>query len=528
MRMNTEKLLRNAKKDYERTWVESARFLKKKGRYFSLSEERKSHPLFDLIIRIRNILLEMGFREVITPIIIDEGHVYLQFGPAAPVILDRVFYLAGLPRADLGISKEKTFKIKEIIPTFKETRQLERIFRRYKKGEIGSDDLFETVVEELKVQEGQATQIISLFSEFKELRPMPTKLTLRSHTTSAWFPLLKEMRYKEAMPLQLFSIGPKFRREHRLDANHLNVSWTASIVVMTEEISLEDGESIVEDIFKRLGFNEVEFRIKKSTSKYYAPQMEFEVFIRHPKTNESIEVGDGGLYNPISLAKYDIPYPVFNFGLGVERVSMIKTGIMDIRKLVYPQLYLEAEFTDEQIARMVKVDQIPSTTEGKKLVDAIVQTAVKNANQLSPCEFLVYNGKFLNRNVEVYIYEPETGKKLIGPAALNMIYVYDGNILAIPERGLEKVTIVKKARDRGVSTGIRCLDAIASLAVAKIEKEVSGKIGQVNVETKIAKLPSDVNVKIDDAAQYYITRKKKSIMIKGPLFVRVKAKISEH
>ena len=526
MRINTKKLLKDAQKDYERTWADSAKLLKVKGKYFTLANKRRQHPLFGLIIEARNIFLEMGFAEVITPLITEECHVYLQYGPEAPVILDRIFYLAGLPREDIGISKEKISEIKKTIPNFNEVTELQRIFRKYKRGEIESDDLTETLVEKLKIREEQATQIISLFPEFSQLRPVPTKLTLRSHTTSSWFPILKEMQYKETLPLQLFSISPKFRREQKLDVKHLYESWTASMVIMAEEISLEDGKEIVEKFFRKLGFGEVEFRIKRATSKYYAPKTEFEAFVRHPKNGESIEVGDGGLYNPLSLARYKIPYSVFNFGAGLERIAMIKTGIEDIRKLVYPHLYVKAEYTDEQLAGMVEVDQTPLTREGEKLVKAIIQTAIKNANQPSPCQFLAYKGKFLDRNVVVRVYESDMRKKLIGPAALNTVYVYDGNILGVPKEGLEKTKIVKMARKKGVSTGIRFLDAIAALAVASIEKKISAKeVGEVDVRVKIAKLPSDVNVMVQAAGMACITSKNKRIIVKGPVFVGIKANI---
>ncbi|MFB0500902.1 MAG: O-phosphoserine--tRNA ligase [Candidatus Bathyarchaeia archaeon] len=525
MRIDTKKLLKDAQKDYERTWAKSAKLLKVKGKYFILANKRRQHPLFDLIIEARNIFLEMGFAEVITPLITEECHVYLQYGPEAPVILDRIFYLAGLPRADIGISKENISEIKKIVPYFNEVRVLQHIFRKYKRGEIESDDLTETLVKELKIREEQATHIISLFPEFSQLRPIPTKLTLRSHTTSSWFPILKETQYKETLPLQLFSVSPKFRREQKLDVKHLYESWTASMVIMAEQISLEDGQEIVEKFFGKLGFGEVEFRIKRATSKYYAPKTEFEAFIRHPKNGESIEVGDGGLYNPLSLARYKIPYPVFNFGAGLERIAMIKTGIEDIRKLVYPHLYVKTEYTDEQLAGMVEVDQTPLTREGEKLVKEIIQTAIKNANEPSPCQFLAYKGKFLDRNVEVHVYESDISKKLIGPAALNTVYVYDGNVLGVPKEGLKKTKIVKMAREKGAPTGIRYLDAVAALAAASIEKKINaGEVGEVDVRVKIAKLPSDVNVRVQAAGMACVTSKNKRIIVKGPVFVGIKAK----
>jgi len=535
MRIDTKKLLKIAEEDYERAWLESAKLLKVKGKYFTLTNQRKSHPLFDLIIRFRNIFLDMGFTEVITPMIVEEKHVYSQYGPEAPVILDRVFYLAGLPRADIGIPRDKISETKKIVPHLEDTKQLQHIFRRYKKGKIESDNLVEVMVNELKIREDQATSILALFPEFRLLKPIPTNLTLRSHTTSAWFQILKEVQFQEPLPSQLFSIGPKFRREQKLDTKHLYESWTASMVIMAEEISLEDGQKIVEEAFNRLGLGEAKIRIKKATSKYYAPKMEFEVFIKHPKTNESIEIGDGGLYNPLSLAKYGIRHPVFNFGAGLERIAMITTGLEDIRKLVYPQLYVKRTstfhvraFTDEQLADMIKINRAPLTKDGRKLVNAIIQTAIKNADEPSPCQFLAYKGDFLGRNIEVCVYESDEGKKLIAPAALNTVYVYDGNVLGLPDKGLEKMELVRKAKEKGVSTGIRYLDAIAALAVATIEKEIKTiKTSEVNVRAKISKRPSDVNIKVEDVALRYIKSRKKRIIVKGPVFVGILARIAE-
>jgi len=297
---------------------------------------------------------------------------------------------------------------------------------------------------------------------------------------------------------------------------------------MAEEISLEDGQKIVDEVFNRLGLGEVKFKTKKATSKYYAPKMEFEVFIKHPKTNESIEIGDGGLYNPLSLAKYEIPYPVFNFGAGLERIAMITTGLEDIRKLVYPQLYVKPKYTDEQLAGMIRINRTPLTKDGRKLVNAIIQTAIKNANRHSPCQFLAYEGDFLGRNIEVYVYEFDMDKRLIGPAALNAVYVHEGNVLGVPHKGLEKTEIVRKAIEKGISTEIRYLDGIAALAVATIEKEIkSMETGEVNVRVKISKRPSDVNIRVEDVALRYIKSMKKRIIVKGPVFVGILARIAK-
>ena len=106
------------------------------------------------------------------------------------------------------------------------------------------------------------------------------------------------------------------------------------------------------------------------------------------------------------------------------------------------------------------------------------------------------------------------------------MYVYDGNILGVPKEGLENTKIVKRTREKGVSTGIRYLDAIAALAGASIERKINAaEVGEVDVRVKISKLPSDVNVRVEAAGMACITSKNKKIIVKGPVFVGIRANI---
>lgn len=525
MKLDIRKIREEAKKDYERAWLETARLLKKEGRLFTLTQKPSRHPLPELVIKVRGVLLDMGFTEVYLPSIVDVSEVRRQYGPEALVILDRVFFLSGLDRPDIGISKEKVKKINEIIPGFKKVEKLKEIFRRYKKAKIAPDDLVETIVKELGVEETQATKIISLFPEFRTLTPIPSSLTLRSHTTSVWFPFISEMLKREPLPLQLFSIGQKFRREQRLDPTHLYESWTASIAVVAEEFSFEDGRWITREILNRLGFSDVRFSMKAATSKYYAPQTEFEVFIMHPKTGELIEVGDAGLYSPVVLANYDIPYPVFNLGIGIERLLMVETGETDVRALVYPYLYKHAVFSDAELAGKLRFERKPETEVGKEIALAIVRVAEKHADEPSPCQFRAYEGELLGRCVKVSVVEPESGTKLIGPAAFNEVYVFDGNVIGVPPKGWEQDEFLKAVRDRGTPTGIRYIEAFAAFAAHQIEQAVREGKSQVKVRVRNVKLLSDINLKLDEIVQRYITANKKRIDVRGPVFTTVTAEV---
>lgn len=486
-----------------------------KGKRFKLKRKGVPNPITEFMIEARRVLVEMGFEEVILPMITSESDIYKEYGPESPVILDRLFYLAGLPRPDIGLSENSIQKIVEIVPGFSKTRELQNILRRYKKNEIESDDLVETMVTELGIREEQATSIVdNVFPEFKERKPVPTDLTLRSHMTALWFPVLSAAQNKWELPIQLFTLGSKFRREQKLDATHLYSSYTASFVIMAEEITLEDGMEIVREFLQKIGFREVDFRFKKATSKYYAPQTEFEIFVKHPKTGQWLEVGDSGFYSPVSLAKFGIEYPVLNAGFGMERFVMIRTGETDIRKLTYPYFYKEVEFTDEEIAKAVTIEEVPKTEAGKEIMQALINTAETCKNEAAPCEFVAWKGTIKGKTVTVKLWERDTDTKLLGAAVLNQIYVHDGNVLGLPED-----------KALGTPTGIRYLDALASYAAGKIEELIERNERELNLRIRMAKKASDVNIGVKTSIRRFITSKSKKIDIRGPVFFSVTATI---
>jgi len=338
MEFRAKKIKSQAKKDFEKTWQETARLLPRKGRGIIWKKAKgKKHPVVNTILKFRKTFLSFGFEERILPAIVPSSEVYRQYGPEAPLILDRVYYLAGLTRQELGLPNKKKKKIKNIAPNFKKFEKLKKLLRDYKKGRVEADDFIESMVKRLKINESQATEIIDkVFPEFKQLIPEPTNLTLRSHMTASWFPLLSKLQRQRRLPLKLFSIGSRFRREQRQDADHLFESTSASIVVMDKNITLEDGIILTKKILKELGFSKVKVIPKKTTSKYYAPGMDLEVFARF--NNQEFEIANLGFYSPVALANYKIWYPVLNLGFGVERVAMILTGGKDIRSLVYGEV----------------------------------------------------------------------------------------------------------------------------------------------------------------------------------------------
>ena len=531
-KLNVGDILRRVEREgFEQVWRESHRFIPKPTKRLKLVPGRRgvSHPLFDLLQKLRQSFLDLGFMEIYNPIIVDETEVYKQYGSEAPIILDRCYYLAALPRPDIGLSKKKCEEIKEcgVRLTDDKIRALQTVLRDYKRGEIASDDLVERIAKALEVSDSTATLVLSnVFPEFAALKPEPSTLTLRSHMTSAWFLTLQALQDKLELPMRLFSVDVRFRREQREDPTHLRVHYAASCVVMDEAVDVRDGEAITRALLEPLGFERFRFIRKEVTSKYYTPGTEYEGFIFHDPTNKWIEVVNYGLYNPIALARYGLEYPVLNVGIGVERVALALYGETDIRRLAHPQFYLELSLSDAEIASMVDIDVKPQSDLGKKMQQSIVSTALEHANALAPCEFLAFEEQVSGKKIRVYVYETDKGARLLGPAACNRIYVYDGNVLGIPERGMEHVTIVVEALKKGVPVGFSYLEAIAALAAARVEEALRTGQRDVNIRVRMAKHPSDLNVKIRDVARRYITSKKKKIEITGPVFVGIRAEIT--
>jgi O-phosphoseryl-tRNA synthetase len=525
-KFDVRKIRAEAERNFEKAWMESAQIIDMSGHFFSLQNKPKAHPLFEIIERSRHALLELGFTETVVPSIVERQEIQKQYGPESAVILDRIFFLAGLERPDIGISQKKIKELRKIVPGFSDKETIQSIFRKYNIGEIDADDLVEVLMKELKIREDQATAILSIFSEFKELKPVPMDLTLRSHTTAGWFAILSALKDREPLPIQLFTVGPKFRREQRLDESHLYESWTASIVIMAERMSMEDGERITRGVMEKLGFKDFKIEKKKATSKYYAPQTEFEIFVRHPKTGEFVEVGDGGFYSPVALSNYDIPYPTFNLGIGLERLLMVETGEPDIRAIVFPHIYKKLAISDVELSRMVRLGREPSTDVGRKIAEAISEVSRQHADEPSPCEFKAFEGEIYGRKVLVKVVEPESGTKLGGPAGFHEVYVYDGNIVGLPPKGWKADEFLDKVRERGVSTGIKFIDAFSALAASEIEKASEKGERHVKIRVRNVKLPSDINIVIDRVAQNYITSRNKRVDIRGPVFTTVVADFS--
>ncbi len=531
MKFNPKQIREETSKDFEAAWLAGTKYAgvrrldERHPRSLRGLSYGKSHPVFETIQKLREAYLRLGFVEVMNPVIIEEAEVKRQFGKEALAVLDRCYYLAGLPRPDIGISEVRVKQMKSYFNkefSKEEIEALRTTLHRYKKGEIDGDDLVYEIANSMAVEDMEVTKVLdAVFPELKSLSPVSSRATLRSHMTSGWFLTLAEIWNKKPLPIKLFSVDRCFRREQREGDIRLRNYHSASCVLCNEDVSIDDGKDIATGLLSQFDFEKIRFRKDEKRSKYYMPETQTEVFCYHPRIGW-VEVATFGIYSPTALAQYDIPYPVMNLGLGVERLAMILHDASDVRALAFPQFYAAWELSDMEIAGLISIEETPDTVEGDEIVKNIVRVCEENGSAKSPCEFLAYRGNLFGIDVDVWVAEPEENTLLCGPAYLNEVVVHDGSIFGLP-RDKKWETVFEE----GMPTGIRFLDAFAAFAAHRIEE--AAKKGEIDekdceVKVKIVRSGADINVKIDEIAVRYITSKKKKIDIRGPVFITVRAK----
>ncbi|XP_001951445.1 phenylalanine--tRNA ligase alpha subunit [Acyrthosiphon pisum] len=175
------------------------------------------------------------------------------------------------------------------------------------------------------------------------------KNVLRTHTTAVSARMLYGLA-KDFKPTKYFSIDRVFRNE-TLDATHLAEFQQVEGVIADYNLTLGDLIGVLHMFFERLGMTEIKF--KPAYNPYTEPSME--IFCYHQGLKKWIEIGNSGMFRPEMLLPMGLPEKVnvIAWGLSLERPTMIKYGINNIRDLVGPRVNLQM-VQDNPICRLDK------------------------------------------------------------------------------------------------------------------------------------------------------------------------------
>lgn len=159
------------------------------------------------------------------------------------------------------------------------------------------------------------------------------RLVLRTHTTAVSTAMLYKLANQPGgfKPAKYFSIDRVFRNE-AVDATHLAEFHQVEGVIADRNLTLGDLIGFMERFFAKMGVTNLRF--KPAYNPYTEPSME--IFSYHVGLKKWVEIGNSGMFRPEMLETMGLPKDVrvHGWGLSLERPTMIKYGIDNIRLLL--------------------------------------------------------------------------------------------------------------------------------------------------------------------------------------------------
>ncbi|KAI5292345.1 Phenylalanyl-tRNA synthetase, beta subunit, cytoplasmic [Ascosphaera acerosa] len=156
------------------------------------------------------------------------------------------------------------------------------------------------------------------------------RLVLRTHTTSVSTYMLHKLA-ANPRPARYFSIDRVFRNE-AVDDTHLAEFHQIEGVIADFGLALGGLIGFMEVFFKKMGIHNLRF--KPAYNPYTEPSME--IFGYHDGLGKWVEIGNSGMFRAEMLESMGLPpdMKVYGWGLSLERPTMIKYGVSNIRDLV--------------------------------------------------------------------------------------------------------------------------------------------------------------------------------------------------
>ena len=148
---------------------------------------------------------------------------------------------------------------------------------------------------------------------------------LRTHTS----PVQIRGMLEKKPPLAFISGGKVYRKDD--DATHLPMFHQIEGIYVDEGVSFANLKDLIYKIVKALFGNDVKLRFRPSYLPFTEPSAEVDILSENGKW---LEILGCGVVNPIVLENCNInsdKYSGFAFGLGIERIAMLKFGVRDIR-----------------------------------------------------------------------------------------------------------------------------------------------------------------------------------------------------
>lgn len=156
------------------------------------------------------------------------------------------------------------------------------------------------------------------------------KVVLRTHTTATSIRALSE---DPNPPRKIFCVGKVFRNE-AISYKHLPEFFQVDGIIIDEEANLSTLLGTLKAFYLKMGFEKIKF--KPSFFPYTEPSIDIMVWMENRQ--RWLEMGGAGIFRPEVTMPFGCRVPVLAWGLGLERLAMMRYGINDIRELYWSDL----------------------------------------------------------------------------------------------------------------------------------------------------------------------------------------------
>ena len=164
------------------------------------------------------------------------------------------------------------------------------------------------------------------------------KNVLRTHTSPVQIRSMLETK----PPIAFTSAGKVYRKDD--DATHLPMFHQVEGICVDKNITFANLKDLIHQILHDLFGNNVEIRFRPSYFPFTEPSAEVDIL---SESGKWLEILGCGIVNPVVLENCKIDSNVYSglaFGLGVERIAMLKYRVNDIREFYKSNLDFLAQF----------------------------------------------------------------------------------------------------------------------------------------------------------------------------------------
>ena len=161
---------------------------------------------------------------------------------------------------------------------------------------------------------------------------------LRTHTS----PVQIRGMLQSKPPLAFVSPGKVFRKDD--DSTHLPMFHQVEGIYVDESVNFSQLKYLMNNIIKSIFNENIEIRFRPSYFPFTEPSAEVDILSDNGKW---LEILGCGIVNPIVLENCNIDsskYSGLAFGLGVERIAMLRFGVNDIRDFYKSNLDFLCQF----------------------------------------------------------------------------------------------------------------------------------------------------------------------------------------